>query len=285
MAIALPRSPLHLAHAAYDLQTLARGRFRLGLGSQVRPVIERGYSAAWSRPVERMREIVLATKAVFACWQDGAPLDFEGEFYRHSFMHPPFNPGPNPYGLPPILVAALGPRMTRMAAEVADGLLVHPFHSRRFLEERMLPAVAEGMAAEDRGPRSFELVGNVIVATGRDEAEIETAEAGVRALLAFYASTPAYRPLMDLEGLGDLHRELHGLARQARWPEMAALVDDDVLGRFAVTGDPKSAALAVIERCEGLSDRVGLYLPYDAGPELLGTLADGFRSAAAITVV
>lgn len=285
VAVALPRSPLHLAHAAYDLQTLSRGRFRLGLGGQVRPVMARMHGADWSKPVDRMRELVLATKAILACWHDGTPLDFQGEYYRPGAMPTASNPGPHPYGIPPVLVAALGPRTTRMAAEVADGLLVPPFHSRRFLDERVLPVVAEAMAASGRGPRGFEIVGNVIVATGRNEAEMAAAEAGVRALLAVHAASAASLPLLELEGLGDLHAELVRLAGDARGPEMTALIDADVMARFAVVGEPRTAADTVIRRCEGLGDRVGLYLPYAAGTDLLAALAGGFHSAAAPTVV
>ena len=280
VAIALPRSPFHLAQAAYDLQLISRGRFILGLGSQVRPVIERRYGAAWARPVDRMREAVGAVKAIFAAWQHGAPLDFRGEFTTHSLLNPAFNPGPNPFGLPPVLVGALGPRMTTMAAEVADGILVHPFTSERFVAERMMPAVADGLARAGRSRREFTLVSNVIVATGRDEAEMATAEAGVRALLAFYGSTPTYRPLLELEGYDGLHVELHRLSREARFPDMAALVDDDVLGRFAVRAEPQQVAKAVLARYGDVADRVNLYFPYTAGTELLADVLAGFRRAA-----
>ena len=277
VAIAFPRSPLHLAHLAYDLQLASRGRFALGLGSQVKPVIERAFSSTWARPVDRLREVVLAVRAIFACWQEGAPLDFRGEFYSHTFMNPGFNPGPNPYGVPPVLLAALGPRMTRMAAEVADGVLVHPFSSERFVRERMLPAVGEGLAAAGRDPAGFTLVSNVIVATGRDEAEMATAEAGVRALLAFYGSTPTYRPLLELEGYLELHGELHRLSRQGRFADMAGLIDDEVLTCFAVRGEPQEVGKAVMARYGDVAGRVNVYLPYPAETGLLAAVAAGFR--------
>ncbi|MGH9035948.1 MAG: TIGR03617 family F420-dependent LLM class oxidoreductase, partial [Acidimicrobiia bacterium] len=248
VAIAFPRNPVHLAHAAFDLQLISRGRFVLGLGSQVRPVNERLFGIPWSRPVDRLREMVLAVKAIFAAWQEGTRLDFRGEFSTHTFMNPGFNPGPNPYGLPPVLLAALGPRMTRMAAEVADGILVHPFSSERFVRERMMPAVGEGLAQAGRSRREFTMVSNVIVCTGRDEAEMATAEAGVRALLAFYASTPTYRPLLELEGYQELHLELHRLSREGRFADMAGLVDDEVLERFAVRGEPAAVGKAILAR-------------------------------------
>ena len=276
VAIALPRSPLHLAHQAYDLQLASRGRFILGVGSQVKPVIERAFSAEWSRPVDRLREVVLAVKAIFAAWQEGARLDFRGEFFTHTFMNPGFNPGPNPYGLPPVFVAALGPRMTRMAAEVADGVLVHPFSSERFVRERMLPAVEEGLAASGREGSAFTFVSNVIVVTGRDEAEMARAEAGSRALLAFYGSTPTYRPLLDLEGYDALHVELNRLSREGRFADMAAVIDDDVLERFAVRDEPAAVGKAILARYGDVAGRVNLYLPYAAPTELLAGVAGGF---------
>jgi probable F420-dependent oxidoreductase len=277
VAIAFPRSPIHLAHQAYDLQLISRGRFVLGLGSQVRPVIERLYGVPWTRPVDRMRELVLAVKAIFSSWQEGTPLDFRGEFSTHTFMNPGFNPGPNPYGLPPVYLAALGPRMTRMAAGVADGILVHPFSSERFVRERMLPAVEEGLARADRSRREFFMVTNVIVCTGRDETEMATADAGVRALLAFYGSTPAYRPLLELEGYDGLHLELNRLSREARFADMARLMDDDVVDRFAVRAEPQQVGKAILARYGDVADRVNLYLPYPAGTDLQAEVLAGFK--------
>jgi probable F420-dependent oxidoreductase len=277
VAIAFPRSPLHLAHAAYDLQLISAGRFVLGIGSQVKPVIERAFSAPWSHPVERMREIVLATKAILACWQGGGPLDFRGRFYNHTFMNPGFSPGPNPYGIPPVLVGALGPRMTKMTAEVADGLLVHPFSSERFVRERILPAIDEGLAAAGRGRNSFSFVSNVIVATGRTDAELAVAEDGVRALLAFYGSTPTYRPLMELEGYLDLHLELNRLSKDGRWADMAGRIDDEVLESFAVRARPGEVAKAIAVRYGDVADRVNLYLPYPTDTDLLAATASGFH--------
>src|SRR3954453_17754569 len=182
VAIAMPRSPMHLAHTAYDLQLMSGGRFRLGLGSQIKPHIEKRYGATWSPPAARMREIVLAVKAILGSWQDGPPLPFEGEHPRHTLMPPTFVPGPNPYGVPPVLLGALGPVMTRTAAEVADGLLVMPFHSHHHFRERTLPAVAEGL--ELAGRERLDLYPQAIVAMGDTPEEIEAASLGVKALLA-----------------------------------------------------------------------------------------------------
>ena len=154
VAIAMPRSPMHLAHTAHDLQRMSGGRFRLGLGSQVRPHIENRYGATWSPPAARMREIVLAVKAILGAWQDGTRLDFRGEHTRHTLMPPTFVPGPLKWGPPPVLLGALGPVMTRTAAEVADGLLVMPFHSHRHVRERTLPAIEEGLPGAPTRRRS-----------------------------------------------------------------------------------------------------------------------------------
>ena len=212
VAIAMPRSPMHLAHAAWDLQLMSWGRFRLGLGSQVRPHIEKRYGATWSPPAARMREIVLAVKAILASWQDGTPLDFRGEHTQHTLMPPTFVPGPNPHGPPPVLLGALGPVMTRTAAEVADGLLVMPFHSHRHFRERTLPAVEEGLRRSGRD--RIDVFPQAILAMGRTDEELAAASEGVRVLLAFYGSTPAYRPVLDVEGWGDLQPELNALSKR-----------------------------------------------------------------------
>ena len=171
VAIAFPRSPMQLANVAYDLQVLSGGRFKLGLGSQVKPAIEKRFGAQWSQPVPRMREWVLATKAIFAAWEGTAKLDFRGEFTTHTLMTPNFNPGPNPYGPPPVLIGVLGPRMTEVAAEVADGVLVMPFNSARHLAENTMPAIERGMAKGGRAPGDVDVICEAIVCAGRTEEE------------------------------------------------------------------------------------------------------------------
>src|SRR3954469_12496472 len=254
VAIALPRSPMHLAHAAYDLQLLGKGRFRLGLGSQVKPHIEHRYGATWHRPVAHMREIVLAVKAILASWQDGTRLDFRGEFTRHTLMPPTFVPGPNPYGAPPVLLGALGPQMTRVAAEVADGLLVMPFHSHRPFRERTLPAVSEGLARAGR--EALPIHPQAIVAMGETAEEIEVATRGVRGLLAFYGSTPAYRPVLEVEGWPDLQPELNALSKTGHVAEMMALVDEEMVRTLAVVGTPEECATEIRRRFADVADRV-----------------------------
>ena len=266
VAIAIPRSPMHLAHTAYDLQLLSQGRFRLGLGSQVRPHIEHRYGATWSRPAARMREAVLAVKAILRSWQDGTPLDFRGEFTRHTLMPPTFVPGPNPYGVPPVLLGALGPLMTRTAAEVADGLLVMPFHSHRHVRERTLPAVEEGLRRAGRSRADLAIHPQAILAMGRTEEELAAASAGVRTLLAFYGSTPAYRPVLEVEGYADLQPELNRLSKQGDWAAMGALVPDDLLELLAVRGTPEQCAAELHRRFGDLADRVCAYFPGYAAP-------------------
>lgn len=273
VAIAFPRSPVHLAHAAWDLQALSGGRFRLGLGSQVRAHVERRYGATWSHPAARMREVVLAVKAVLAAWEGEAPLDFRGRFTTHTLMTPAFDPGPNPFGPPPVLLGALGPRMTEVAAEVADGLLVMPFNSRRHLCERTLPAIERGLDTAGRAREDLEVVGEVIVATGRTEEEQRAAVEGVRWLLAFYASTPAYRPVLEVEGWADLQPELNAMSKRGEWVAMAQRVDPAMVDTLAVHGTPEECAAQIARRFEGVADRVCCYFPgYEIADERIGEL-------------
>ncbi|MEV6219125.1 TIGR03617 family F420-dependent LLM class oxidoreductase [Nocardia sp. NPDC051833] len=261
VAIALPRSPLHLAHAAYDLQLLSHGRFRLGLGSQIRPHIEKRYGATWSRPAARMRETVLAVKAILTAWQHRTPLRFDGEFTRHTLMAPTFDPGPNPYGMPEVCLGALGPIMTRVAAEVADGLLIMPFNSARHLAERTWPAIEDGLDRAGRQRADLAVYPQVIVAMGRTAAELDAASVGARRLLAFYGSTPAYRPVLEVEGWSDLQPELNALSKRGAIAAMTDLVDDKMLGTLAVHGTPEQCAAAIRARFGGFADRICCYFP------------------------
>jgi probable F420-dependent oxidoreductase len=262
VAIAFPRSPMHLAHAAYDLQLLSGGRFRLGLGSQVRAHIEKRYGSTWSRPAARMRDLVLAIKAIFAAWEGEAALDYRGDFSTHTLMTPAFDPGPNPHGAPPVLVGALGPRMTEIAAEVADGILVMPFNSARHLHERTLPALERGLARAGRTRADLEVTSEVIVATGATDDEVASAVAGVRGLLSFYGSTPAYRAVLDVEGWGELQPELNAMSKRGEWVEMASRIDDTMLTTLAVAGRPDECARQIIDRFGDVADRVCCYFPY-----------------------
>ena len=271
VAIAFPRNPVQLAHQANDLQLLAEGRFILGLGTQVRAQIEKRYGVDFDRPVARMKEMVGALRAIFAAWNDGERLDFRGQYYRHTLMTPTFNPGPNPYGPPPIYLGALGPRLTRATAEVADGLLVMPFGSKRFLHEATMPAVREGLAAAGRSLDDLAVVPEIIVSVGDDHT-------AARRLLAFYGSTPAYRPVLDVHGWGDLQPELNAMSKQGRWQEMAALIDDEVLHTIAACGSPAEVAAHVRDRVEGVSDRICLYQPGPIAVDSLAQIVDALAT-------
>jgi probable F420-dependent oxidoreductase len=283
VAIAFPRNPIQLAHQAYDLQTVSKGRFTLGLGTQVRAQIERRYGSQFERPVARMRELVGALRAIFATWETGERLDVRGQFYTHTLMPPTFNPGPNPFGTPPIFLGALGPQMVRLTAEIADGLLVMPFNTERHFHQRTLPAVAEGLRRGGRDRSDLTVTAEVIVACGRDEAELSAAMTGARGLLAFYASTPAYRPVLEVEGWEDLQPELNAMSKSGRWAEMPGLLDDAMVSALAVVGSPTDAADQVRRRYGDHVDRIGFYTPYAIGPETLGELVAALSDGAEAT--
>jgi probable F420-dependent oxidoreductase len=281
VAIAFPRSPVHLAHAAYDLQLLSEGRFRLGLGSQVKAHIERRYGARWHKPVAQMREWVLATKAILDSWQEGGRVDFRGAYTTHTLMTPAFDPGPNPFGVPKILVGALGPRMNEMAAEVADGILVMPFNSARHMRERTVPAIERGLATAGRALADLEITVEVIVGVGRNERELEAAK-GLRNLLAFYGSTPAYRPVLDIEGWGELQPELNGLSKRGEWQQMGRLITDEMVSTIGVFGTPVQCAEEIVARYGDWADRVCAYFPYyNAGDDLIAEFTAALKNASA----
>ncbi|MGY1706756.1 TIGR03617 family F420-dependent LLM class oxidoreductase [Geodermatophilus sp. SYSU D00697] len=258
IAVAFARSPMTVAGTAHDLQRATRGRFVLGLGTQVRAHVERRFSMPWSAPVPRMREYVAALRAIWSAWQEGTRLHFRGEHYRHTLMTPVFSPEPHEWGGPPVYLAAVGPAMTRLAGEVADGLLAHAFTTARYLRERTLPALEEGLAAAGRSREQLTVCLPGFVVTGATEAEQAAAADAVRARIAFYGSTPAYRPVLELHGWGALADELHALSvgrREDRWTAMRDLVDDEVLGTFAVVAVPADVGREVRARFAGLVDR------------------------------
>ena len=278
IAVAFARNPMLLANLAYDMQLLSKGRFILGLGTQIRPHIERRFSMPWSRPAARMRELVLAIRAIWASWEEDARLDFRGEFYTHTLMTPVFNPGPNPFGLPRIFCAGVGPRMTEVVGEVADGFLVHPFHTPEFLRQVTLPALERGLQRAERERGDFEIGAQLILALGDDEESLEAAKNGARAQISFYGSTPAYRPVLDCHGVGDLQTELHRLSKEGRWLEMAGRVDDNLLERIAVVGGRAEAAAKIRARCAGLVDRVSLIAPFSPDPDLWADVVRGIKA-------
>ncbi|MVZ89920.1 TIGR03617 family F420-dependent LLM class oxidoreductase [Microbacter sp. ANSKLAB05] len=273
VAIAFPRNPIQLAHQAHDLQTLSEGRFVLGLGTQIRAQIEKRYGTEFDRPVDRMTELVGALRAIFHTWATGERLNFRGEFYRHTLMTPTFVPPPTPYGPPPIYLGALGPRLTRAAAEVADGLLVMPFGTTRFLHEHTMPRVRAGLAAAGRSEEEFEVVPEVIVSV-TDGQNDDDDHMSTRRLLAFYGSTPAYRPVLDAHGWGDLQPELNAMSKQGRWQEMTSLISDEILHTIAACGTPAEVAAHVRDRVDGVGDRVCLYQTGPIATDALAQIVD-----------
>ncbi|MEZ5504375.1 MAG: TIGR03617 family F420-dependent LLM class oxidoreductase [Halioglobus sp.] len=264
IAVAFPRNPVHLAHQAWDLQRFSRGKFLLGIGSQVKAHIEKRFGVGFQPPAPRMREYILALKAIFDCWQHGAPLNFQGEYFRHTLMTPMFNPGPLECKPPPVLLGALGPRMTEVAGEVADGLIVHPFNSMPFLTEHALPAVHRGLAKSGRARSDFILQINAIIITGETEEARAAARASVKSLLGFYASTPASRPPRDAVGYGDLQPELNRLSKEGRWDELGSYIDETFLDAFATSGKPGEIADKLLAKYGEHADRLAVYAPYAA---------------------
>lgn len=259
IAIAFARSPMTLAIGANDLQLLTGGRFVLGLGSQVKAHITRRFSMPWSSPAPRMREFVLAVRAIWRSWQEGVPLDFAGDFYTHTLMPPFFDPGPNPHGPPPVFLAAVGDHMTRVAGEIADGLLCHGFTTERYLREVTLPNLEAGRRAAGASMDGFQISGLPFVVTGETEEAMAAAARATREQIAFYASTPSYRPVLDVHGWGELQTELTALSKAGRWAEMADRIDDDVLRAFAVVAEPAGVAAEIRRRYGDLFTRLHLY--------------------------
>jgi probable F420-dependent oxidoreductase len=277
IAVAFARNPMNLAVMANDLQTLSRGRFMLGLGSQIRPHIEKRYSMPWSHPAARMRELVLAIRAIWDSWTEGDRLAFRGQFYRHTLMTPMFDPGPNRYGNPKIFVAAVGRRMTEVVGEVADGLLVHGFTTERYLREATIPALERGLAASGRNRSDIQTSYPGMVVTGPDERSFEEAKTAVKKQLAFYGSTPAYRPVLELHGWSELQTELNTLSKQGKWDEMTDLIDDEVVEAFAVVGPLDHLVPTIRQRFDGLVDRFCFYAPYAADPDQWTGLISAFK--------
>jgi probable F420-dependent oxidoreductase len=274
IAVAFARNPMSLAYAANDVQLISEGRLQLGLGSQVQAHIERRFSMPWSHPAGRMEEFLAAIRAIWLAWSGGDRLNVRGEFYRHSLMTDFFNPGPNPHGNPPILLAAVGERMTAVAGRLADGLLCHSFTTEAYLRERTLPVLREARGSLD----GFAICLAAFAIIGADEESRAVAEKAVRGQIAFYGSTPSYRPVLDLHGWGELHEKLNAMSRRQAWTEMAEVIDDDVLAAFAVAGTPAEVAAQVSARFGDVVSRVSLYTPYRVDPADLGAVAAALRS-------
>ena len=270
IAVAFARNPMLLANLGWDLQTLSQGRFMLGLGSQIRPHITKRFSMEWSRPAARMREMVQAVRAIWDAWQHGIPLRFEGEFYQHTLMTSMFAPHASDvgdFGPPPILLAGVGPLMTEVAGEVCDGFLCHPFTTERYLREVTLPALERGRARAGAEMDGYEIAGSSFVVTGETDEEIERATVTTRQQIAFYGSTPAYRPVLEIQGWSDLQADLNALSKRGEWVEMGALIDDDMLNTFAVVAPPEEIAPELGRRYGDIISRISFYAPYRGDPE------------------
>ncbi|MGH8992246.1 MAG: LLM class F420-dependent oxidoreductase [Acidimicrobiia bacterium] len=280
IAVAFARSPMDLAHIGHDLQAFSKGRFILGLGSQIKPHIEKRFSMPFSHPAARMREMILAMRAIWACWEEGARLRFEGEFYRHTLMTPFFNPGPTGFGPPRVFLAAVGEKMTEVAGEACDGMFVHGFTTEKYLRETTLPAIERGLARSGRDRSALELSFPMFMVTGDSEVEMAEADAAVRKQIAFYGSTPAYRAVLECHGWGDLQDELNTLSKRGEWDEMGRCITDEVLDAFAVVGKPGELPALVEARVGGVVDRISFYSPYRTDPERWGEVVAAFRAAA-----
>jgi probable F420-dependent oxidoreductase len=256
VALAFARSPMSVAQIANDLHTLARGRFILGLGSQVKAHIERRFSMPWSRPAARMREYVCALRAIWASWAEGSTLDFQGDFYTHTLMTPFFDPGPNPYGTPKIFLAGVGPMMTEVAGEVADGFICHRFSTERSLRELTLPALARGRARAGKTLEGFEIAVPAYAVSAFTQEDMTAAITQARRQLAFYGSTPAYRPVLEVHGWGDVHEKLHAMSKDGLWETMAELIDDDMLKELAIVAEPDRLGAEARRRYRGIATRI-----------------------------
>ncbi|MFM8529102.1 MAG: LLM class F420-dependent oxidoreductase [Ilumatobacteraceae bacterium] len=270
IAVAFARNPMTLANIGWDLQVYAKGRFMLGLGSQITPHIEKRFSMPWSSPAARMKDMILAVRAIWDTWLTGSKLDHRGEFYKHTLMTPFFSPNPEemaPYGPPKIFLAGVGELMTEVAGEVCDGFLCHGFTTERYLREVTIPALARGRAKAGKTMEGFEIMGPSFVVTGMSEEEMRLAAQGTRQQIAFYGSTPADRGVLDIHGWGGLQDELNTMSKAGQWVEMGNLITDEMLNTFAVVGEPEQIAPELKRRYDDVISRISFYAPYKSDPE------------------
>ncbi len=278
IAVAFARSPMILANIAHDLNAYSKGRFTLGLGSQIKPHITKRFSMPWGAPAEQMRELVLAMRAIWANWYEGEPLQFVGKHYQHTLMTPAFIPQDTEYGAPKVVLAAVGPKMTEVAGEVADGMIIHPFSTQAYIDSVTLPAIDSGLAKAGKSRADFELSYSCFVVTGRDEAEFAASKKAAQERIAFYGSTPAYKGVLDSIGCGDMQGELNAMSKQGRWQEMGTLITDDMLNAFGVVGEPGEIAPMMLERYGSFVDRTSASFPVsnnEQRQEIISTLRAG----------
>jgi len=270
IAVAFSRNPMILANIGNDLQVHSKGRFILGIGSQIAPHITRRFSMPWSQPAARMREFILAMRAIWRCWYEGEKLDFRGEFYTHTLMTPMFAPTNNPHGAPRVVLAAVGPKMTQVAGEVADGMLVHAFTTQRYLQEVTIPALERGFAEGGRERAGFDLCYPAFIVTGKDEKEWEAARTAVTRQIGFYGSTPAYRGVLETHGWGELQSELNTLSKRGEWDTMGERITDEMVEEFAIVAEPQRVPGVLKSRFGGLVDRLLCTFPFATDEERQG---------------
>ena len=278
IVVAFGRSPMTLANVADDLQRFSEGRFILGLGSQIKTHIEKRFSMPFSHPAARMREMVLAVRAIWRSWHEDEKLDFRGDFYSHTLMTPFFNPGPNPHGPARIFLAAVGERMCEVTGEVADGLLSHGFNTEKYLRNHTIPAVERGLARSGRTRAELEITAPSFVVTGETEEEMAEKAVAVRRQIAFYGSTPAYRVVLEEHGWEDAQPELNRLSKQGKWEEMGTLVDDEMLHTFAVVAEPRDVAKELKARYADVVDRISFTPPQGGDPDLWNQVVADLRT-------
>jgi probable F420-dependent oxidoreductase len=265
VAIAFSRSPMETAQTAWDLQDLSDGRFVLGLGTQVKAHVMRRFSMPWDRPAARLREYILALRAIWESFQSEGPLNFEGDFYRHTLMTPFFNPGPIDHPEIPVYIAGVNTRLAKLAGEICDGFHVHPFHSPEYVRRTVIPAIAEGAKQANRDPEQVTLATSAFVIAAENEEKAREQRESVRAQISFYASTPTYRTVLEAHGWEEVGERLGKLAREKKWREMPALISDEMLAAFAVEAAPDELGAVLRERYTGLIDRISLYIPFVPG--------------------
>ena len=255
IAVAFARSPMILANIGHDLNSYSKGRFVMGLGSQIRPHITKRFSMPWGAPAPQMKELVQAMRAIWANWYEGEPLRFEGKYYNHTLMTPAFTPEDKEYGAPKVTLAAVGPIMTEVAGEVADGLIIHPFSNEKYIREVTLPAIDRGLAKSGRSREDFEIAYTPFIVSGKDEETFEKAKLEAKNRIAFYGSTPAYKNVLAVHGWGDLQFELNKLSKEGKWAEMGEMITDEILNVMGVMGEPSGIVAEIQSRYGDFTDR------------------------------
>jgi probable F420-dependent oxidoreductase len=281
IAVAFARSPAVLAYIGWDLARFSKGRFIMGLGTQVKGHNERRFGVKWERPVEKMREVILAMRAIWDCWQTCTPLNFRGEFFKLDLMTPFFSPPPHEYPNIPIFTAGVNPRMCRLAGELCQGFHAHPLHTARYLREVVVPNIQGGLAKAGRQRSAIELSSSIFVIPSDDPKKAAAYELDVCQQIAFYASTPVYRSVFEIEGWGEVAGKLKRMAAHGQWNEMPALITDEMLDAFALHGGWSELPKKVLHKYGGLLDRVSYYFPITRGEneDAWRATAKGFKNA------